>query len=74
VEHAAMSTTEALRAAQDAGVTVTLDGEGLVLEANTEPPQAVLDRALDCCARGRAVLAGTRSDRRRLVERSGVGV
>ena len=38
-----MSAAEALRAAHAAGVTVMLDGEGLLLEANAEPPQAVLD-------------------------------
>ena len=38
-----MSAADALRAAQAAGVTVMFDGEGLVLEANAEPPQAVLD-------------------------------
>ena len=38
-----MSATEALRAAHAAGVTVMFDGEGLLLEANAEPPQAVLD-------------------------------
>ncbi len=35
-----MSAAEALRAV---GVTVMFDGEGLVLEANAEPPQSVLD-------------------------------
>jgi hypothetical protein len=38
-----MSAAEALRAAHAAGVTVMFDGEGLLLEANAEPPQAVLD-------------------------------
>ena len=38
-----MSATEALRAAHAAGVTVMFDGEGLLLEANAEPPQAVLE-------------------------------
>ena len=38
-----MSAAEALRAAHAAGVTVIFDGEGLLLEANAEPPQAVLD-------------------------------
>jgi hypothetical protein len=38
-----MSATEALRAAHAAGVTVVFDGEGLLLEADAEPPQAVLD-------------------------------
>ena len=37
-----MSAVEALSAARAAGVTVTLNGENLVLEANAEPPQAVL--------------------------------
>jgi hypothetical protein len=40
---ATMSAAEALRAAHAAGVTVMFDGEGLLLEANAEPPQAVLD-------------------------------
>jgi len=39
-----MSAAEALRAAHAAGVTVMFDGEGLLLEANAEPPQAVLDQ------------------------------
>ena len=38
-----MSAAEALRAAHAAGVAVMLDGASLVLEANAEPPQAVLD-------------------------------
>jgi hypothetical protein len=38
-----MSAPEALRAAHAAGVTVMFDGEDLLLEANAEPPQAVLD-------------------------------
>jgi hypothetical protein len=38
-----MSAAEALRAARAAGITVGLDGEDLLLEANAEPPQAVLD-------------------------------
>jgi hypothetical protein len=38
-----MSAAEALRAAHAAGVTVTLDGESIMLEAPTEPPQSVLD-------------------------------
>jgi hypothetical protein len=38
-----MSAAEALRAAHAAGVTVIFDGGSLVLEANAEPPQAVLD-------------------------------
>jgi hypothetical protein len=38
-----MSAAEALRAARTAGITVTLDGETLLLEATAEPPQAVLD-------------------------------
>jgi hypothetical protein len=40
-----MSAAEALRVAHAAGVTVMFDGEGLVLEANTEPPMAVLMRS-----------------------------
>jgi hypothetical protein len=38
-----MSAAEALRVAHAAGVTVTLDGDGLLLEAKAEPPPAVLD-------------------------------
>ena len=38
-----MSAAEALRAARTAGITVTLDGETLLLKATAEPPQAVLD-------------------------------
>jgi hypothetical protein len=38
-----MSAVEALRAARAVGITVTLNGENLVLEANAEPPEAVLD-------------------------------
>jgi hypothetical protein len=38
-----MSAAKALRAAHAAGVTVMFDGEGLLLEANAEPPKAVLD-------------------------------
>jgi hypothetical protein len=38
-----VSAAEALRIAHAAGVTVIVDGEDLVLEANTEPPRAVLD-------------------------------
>jgi hypothetical protein len=38
-----VSAANALRAAQVAGVTVTLDGDGLVLEAVAEPPQSILD-------------------------------
>jgi hypothetical protein len=38
-----MSAAEALRVAHAAGITVTVDGESLVLEANAEPPQLVLN-------------------------------
>ena len=38
-----MRAVEALCIAHAAGVTVALDGESLVLEADVEPPQAVLD-------------------------------
>jgi hypothetical protein len=38
-----MSAAKALHAARAVGITVTLDGEGLLLEATAEPPQAVLD-------------------------------
>src|SRR5262249_2064234 len=37
------SAVDALRAARAVGVTVTLNGGSLVLEANAEPPRAVLD-------------------------------
>ena len=37
-----MSATEALRAANEAGITVKMDGEGLLLQASTEPSQAVV--------------------------------
>jgi hypothetical protein len=38
-----MSAYEALSAAQEAGICVTPDGDGLLLEAVHEPPQSVLD-------------------------------
>jgi hypothetical protein len=38
-----MSAAEALRAARAVGVTVTLNGENIVLEADAEPPRPVLD-------------------------------
>jgi hypothetical protein len=38
-----MSAAEVLRAARAAGVSVTVDGESLVLEAQTRPPASVLD-------------------------------
>jgi hypothetical protein len=38
-----MSAADALRAAQAAGITVTLAGECILLEANAEPPQALLE-------------------------------
>jgi hypothetical protein len=38
-----VSAAEALRGARAAGITVTIDGEGLLLEAVAEPPQFVLD-------------------------------
>jgi hypothetical protein len=38
-----MSAAEALQAAHADGVTVTFDGDGLLLEASAEPPRAVLD-------------------------------
>ena len=37
-----MSAVEALKAAIDAGVSVTLDGGDLVLHASAEPPRTVL--------------------------------
>jgi len=55
-----MSAAEALRAAEAAGVTVMFDGEGLLLEANAEPPQAVLD--LLACHK-LSILAQLRSSR-----------
>ena len=41
-----MSAAEALRAARAAGITVVLDGEALLLEAEAEPPWALLDALL----------------------------
>src|SRR5262245_36483065 len=38
-----MSAAEVLRAAHTAGIAVTLDGAGLLLEGIAEPPEAVLD-------------------------------
>jgi hypothetical protein len=38
-----MSAAHALRAAQAAGIKVTLDDDGLLLEADAEPPQAIFD-------------------------------
>jgi hypothetical protein len=38
-----MSAADALHAARSAGITVAIDGEGLLLEGTAEPPQAVLD-------------------------------
>lgn len=43
---AVMSAAEALRAALAAGITVVLGGEALLLEAEAEPPQALLDALL----------------------------
>jgi hypothetical protein len=43
MEYAGMSAVEALRAARAAGVAVMIDGEGLLLRADAEPPRAVLD-------------------------------
>jgi hypothetical protein len=54
-----MSAADALRAAHAAGVTVMWDGEGLLLEANAEPPQAVLDVLSRHKAEVLAVLAAT---------------
>jgi hypothetical protein len=42
-----MRAAEALRAAYTAGITVTRDGDSMLLEANTEPPRALLE-ALAC--------------------------
>jgi hypothetical protein len=38
-----MSAADALRAAYDAGITVTLDGDSMLLEAETEPPRALIE-------------------------------
>ena len=38
-----MRAADALRAAHTAGITVTLDGDGILLEADAEPPQALLE-------------------------------
>jgi hypothetical protein len=43
MEEALMSAAEALRLAQTAGVTLIPDGDALLLQANEQPPQAVLD-------------------------------
>jgi hypothetical protein len=43
LERAAMSAVEALQAARAAGISVRIDGDGLVLEASAPPPCAVLD-------------------------------
>ena len=46
-----MSAAEALRAARAAGIKVTVDADGLLLEADAEPPQSILD-ALACSKPG----------------------
>src|SRR5262245_56683958 len=38
-----MSATEALKAARDAGLSLKVDGNDIVLEAPSQPPRAVLD-------------------------------
>ena len=38
-----MSAADALRAAHAAGITVTLEGDDILLEAETEPPRALLE-------------------------------
>jgi hypothetical protein len=38
-----MSAVETLHAAHAAGITLTIDGDGILLEAGAEPPQAVLE-------------------------------
>jgi hypothetical protein len=38
-----MSAADALRAAHAAGITVRLDGDGILLEADAEPAQGLLD-------------------------------
>jgi hypothetical protein len=43
MEAPAMSAADALRAAHAAGILVTLDGDGLMLEAAVEPPRSILD-------------------------------
>jgi hypothetical protein len=43
MEEAAMSATEALRAARALGVELAIDGNDLLLEAASEPPAVVLD-------------------------------
>jgi hypothetical protein len=43
LERAAVSAVEALQAARAAGISVRIDGDGLVLEASAPPPPAVLD-------------------------------
>jgi hypothetical protein len=55
-----MNAAEALHAACAAGVTVTLDGEGLLLEASAEPPQVLIDALV---RHKRSILALLRPDR-----------
>jgi hypothetical protein len=43
LEGAAVSAAEALKAALDAGVSVGIDGDDLVLQASAPPPPSVLD-------------------------------
>jgi hypothetical protein len=38
-----MSAFDALRAAHAAGITLTLDGDSILLEAGAEPPQMLLE-------------------------------
>ena len=42
-----MTATECLRAARAIGIDIAIDGDGLVLEASSPPPVAILD-ALSC--------------------------
>ena len=43
MEDTAMSAAEALRAAYDAGISLHVDGDGLVLEASVPPPADVVE-------------------------------
>ena len=54
-----MSAAEALRAARAAGIKVTVEADGLLLEADAEPPQSILD-ALACSKPG--IMALLRAD------------
>jgi sugar phosphate isomerase/epimerase len=60
MEEAAMSATEALRAARALGVELAIDGNDLLLEPASEPPAAVLDELSRYKAEIVALLRGGR--------------